>query len=55
MVRLGSLRSDYFVHEGSKYRVKGEKTGKTFSLGDTVRIKLTRADLEERQIDFELI
>jgi len=55
MVRLGSLRSDYFVHEGSKYRVKGEKTGKTLSIGDTVRIKLTRADLEERQIDFELI
>lgn len=55
MVRLGSLKSDYFVHEGSKYRIKGEKTGKTFSLGDVVRIKLLRADLEERQIDFELI
>src|SRR5690606_4875718 len=25
MVRLGSLKSDYFVHEGSKYRIKGEK------------------------------
>lgn len=55
MVRLGSLKGDYFVHEGSKYRVKGEKTGKTFSLGDEVRVKLVRADLEERQLDFELI
>lgn len=55
MVRLASLNGDYFVHEASKYRVKGEKTGKTFSLGDEVRVKLTRADLEERQLDFALI
>jgi len=55
MVRLGSMKGDYFVHEGSKYRVKGEKTGKAFSLGDEVRVKLVRADLEERQLDFELI
>jgi ribonuclease R len=55
MVRLGSLKGDYFVHEASKYRVKGEKTGQAFSLGQPVRIKLTRADLEERQLDFEIL
>ena len=55
MVRLGSLKGDYFVHEASKYRVKGEKTGQAFSLGQAVRIKLTRADLEERQLDFEIL
>ena len=55
MVRLGSLRGDYFVHEASKYRIKGEKTGQTYSLGQSVQIRLTRADLEERQLDFELI
>lgn len=55
MVSLASIKSDYFQHEGNKYRVKGEKSGKTFSLGDQVRVKLTRADLEERQLDFELV
>lgn len=55
MVRLGSLRGDFYAHESSKYRIKGQKTGQTFSLGQTVRIKLTRADLEERQLDFELL
>ena len=54
MVRLGSLRGDFYTHESSKYRIKGNKTGQTFSLGQAVRIKLTRADLEERQLDFEL-
>jgi ribonuclease R len=55
MVRLASLKSDYFVHEPSKYRVKGERTGATYSLGTEVRIKLVRADLEERLLDFELL
>ena len=55
MVRLGSMKNDYFVHESNNYRVKGQRTGKTLSLGQEVRIRLTRADQEERQLDFELI
>jgi ribonuclease R len=55
MVRLSAIRGDYFEHEPSKYRVKGDRTGKTYSLGESVRIKLTRADLEERQLDFVLV
>jgi ribonuclease R len=55
MVRLGSIKGDYFVHESSKYRIKGQRTNKTLSLGQEVRIKLTRADMEERQLDFELL
>lgn len=55
MVRLATIKSDYFEHEASKYRIKGQKTGKTYSLGDKVTVKLVRADKEERQLDFELM
>lgn len=55
MIRLSSMKSDYFAHEASKYRVKGNRTGKVYSLGEEVRVKLTRADMEERVLDFELI
>jgi len=55
MVRLASIKSDYFVHEATQYRIKGERTGKIYRLGDEVRVKLVRADAEERQLDFELI
>ena len=55
MVRLGSIKGDYYNHEASKYRIKGDRTGATYALGDEVRIKLVRADLEERQLDFELV
>jgi VacB/RNase II family 3'-5' exoribonuclease len=53
MVRLATI--NYFEHEASKYRIKGQKTGRTYSLGDKVMVKLTRADKDERQLDFELI
>jgi ribonuclease R len=55
MVRLSSMKSDFFTYEPKKYRVKGQRTGKTYTLGSEVRIKLVRADMEERFLDFELI
>ena len=55
MVRLASINSDYFEHEASKFRIKGQKTGKVYQLGDAVTVKLTRADKDERQLDFELV
>jgi ribonuclease R len=55
MVRLASIKSDYFEHEASQYRIKGQKTGKVYRLGDKVTVKLIAADKEARQLDFELI
>jgi ribonuclease R len=55
MVRLATLGGDYFEHEPKKYRVKGRQTGKVYRLGDVVRVKLVRADAEERQLDFEMV
>jgi len=55
MIRLSALKGDFFEHQASKYRVHGSKTGKTYSLGDEIRIKLTRADVENRELDFVLV
>lgn len=55
MVKLASIKSDYFEHEAKKYRIKGQRHGKTYRLGDEVNVKLIRADKDERQLDFQLI
>jgi len=55
MVKLSSMKSDYFEHDSSKYHVQGQRSGKKYRLGDEVKIKLVRADLEEKQLDFELV
>jgi len=54
MIRLATLGDDYYVHEKSKYRVVGQNKGKIFQLGDEIHVKLTRADVDERQLDFVL-
>jgi len=55
MIKLSSIKSDFFEHEAKKYRVKGQKTGKVYRLGDEIKVKLVRADKDDRQLDFELI
>jgi ribonuclease R len=55
MVRLASMKEDYYVVEPGTYSVKGERKKKRYTLGDTVKIKLTGANLEERTIDFTLV
>ena len=55
MIKLASIKSDYFEHQATKYQVRGQRTGKVYRLGDTIKVKLVRADAEERQLDFELV
>jgi ribonuclease R len=55
MIKLSSIKGDYFEHEAGKYRIKGKQTGKIYRLGDEVRVKLIRADKDDRQLDFELV
>ena len=51
LVRLGSLKDDFYRAD-SKYSVQGERTKKKFRLGDEVKVKLTRADLDNKELDF---
>lgn len=55
LIHISKLGKDFFTNEASKYRIKGERSGETFTLGQSVRMKLIGADLEERKIDWELV
>ncbi len=55
MVSLKAIKEDYFAFDEEKYRVTGKNTGRVFTLGDKVRIRVLRASLEQKQIDYELI
>jgi len=54
MVSLRSL-DDHFTFERESYRVRGEKTKKVYRLGDSVTFKVVRADLDRKQLDYELV
>ncbi|MCE1182089.1 MAG: S1 RNA-binding domain-containing protein [Rhodocyclales bacterium] len=54
LVHVSELGSDYFQFDNIKHQMVGERTGQRFRLGDRVRVKLVRADLESNRIDFVL-
>lgn len=52
MVSVNDLTGDYFVFEEEHMQLRGERSGKTYRLGDTVKIAVARANTEIRKIDF---
>ena len=55
MVSLRDIKTDFFEFEEEKYRLRGRRTHKIYRLGDAVRVRVTRANLEQRLLDFELV
>ena len=54
MVPMRDLGEDYYDFDEKNYCLIGRKRHKKFSLGDAVRIKVARANLEKKQLDFTL-
>ena len=46
---------DYMLYDSKNLRLIGERTGKTFTIGDRLHVKLARADIDKKQIDFQLV
>lgn len=54
LVHVSALPGDYYHYDQVHHRLTGERTGRSFRLGDTVQVRVMRVDLDERKIDFEL-
>lgn len=55
LVHISNLGQDYFHFDPTSHQLKGERTNTRFRLGDSVKVKVVRVDLDEKKIDFELI
>jgi ribonuclease R len=55
MVRVTSLYDDYYQYHEKRYCLVGERTHRTFKMGDEVVVRVDRVDVERRHIDFGLI
>jgi ribonuclease R len=55
LVHVSELGEDYFQFDNIKHQMLGERTGQRYRLGDRVRVRLVRADLESNKIDFVLV
>jgi ribonuclease R len=55
LVRITGLHDDYYHYHEKRYCLIGERTHRTFKVGDEVKVRVERVDAERRQIDFGLI
>lgn len=55
LIHVTSLRNDYYYFDAVHHRLIGERSGVTYKLGDSVKVRVARVDVDERKIDFELI
>ncbi len=55
MVPIRDLDDDYYEFDEKNYCLKGRRKNRTYSLGDTITIKVARANIEKKQLDFALV
>ena len=55
LIRFENLGDEYFIYDEERKRLIGERTNKTYKIGDKVKIRVISANKCLRQIDFEII
>jgi ribonuclease R len=55
LVHISAIPGDYWELENGGMGLVGQRTGRRWQMGDEVRVRLSRVDLTQRQIDFELL
>ena len=55
LVHVNSMMDDYYAFQESSYRLVGERSRRSFRLGDRLAVRVSRIDKEERFIDFVLV
>jgi ribonuclease R len=55
MVRLRDIEGDYYFFDEANHRIMGHNYNNTYTLGDDIRIRITKADLYNKRLDFVVV
>ncbi|MDD4656126.1 MAG: ribonuclease R [Bacteroidales bacterium] len=55
LISLRDIKEDYFVYDDEALALTGKSSGKKYTFGSPVRVKVVKANLEQKQLDFSLI
>ena len=55
MIALREVHSDWYEFDEEKYETRGKASGQVFRLGDPVKVRVLRANLEQKVLDYELV
>lgn len=52
MIAMRDMKDDYYIFDDIHHQLKGERTGKVYQLGDTIKIQVASVNLDDRQMVF---
>ena len=55
MVSLRDIKSDFFEFDQDHYRIVGRRTKVVYNLGDAVKVRVKKTNLEQKLLDYELV
>lgn len=55
LIRMKNLSDDFYVFNPDNFAIEGKKSGKIYRIGDELTVKVAKADLSKKQLDFELM
>ncbi len=55
LVHISALPVDYYEHDPTHHTLTGEKKRAEFRLSDHLQVRVSRVDMDQRKIDFELV
>ena len=55
MVALRDIKSDFYEFDEERYRIVGRSSKMVYNLGDPVKIRVKKANLEQKLLDYELV
>jgi ribonuclease R len=54
LVHISTLPDDYYFYDDLSHSLVGQRTKRTFRLGDKIQVTVVRVDLQRRQLDFRV-
>jgi len=55
LVRVSTMEDDFYIFNEKQYCLVGERTRKTYRIGDIVTVRLAKADIPNRKIEFLIV
>lgn len=55
LIKLDELSGDHFIYDEETWTLRGKRTGKTFRVGDEIKINVSAVSVEDGKIDFSLV
>lgn len=55
LIHITALDDDYYIYDEAHLCLIGERTKKVYRLGDEIKVRCTRVDIDNREVYFDLI